>query len=115
MHQDLLPRDKSRKHDADVSALIGIRLCIVFLYILTSRPVHSSFRTLPSFKIMASKVLEADSEKGLSEVKSEDLELNGNDTQPLKLDKNGLPLNPQPTNHKDDPLVRCSYPPTALF
>lgn len=24
----------------------------------------------------------------------------------LKLDSNGLPLEPQPSNHKDDPLVR---------
>ena len=28
----------------------------------------------------------------------------------MKLDKHGLPLVPQPTSHKDDPLVRlCSH------
>lgn len=26
-------------------------------------------------------------------------------TSPLKLDKSGLPLVPQPSDHKDDPLV----------
>jgi hypothetical protein len=30
------------------------------------------------------------------------------DVQPLRLDKRGLPLVPQPTIHKDDPLVDCS-------
>lgn len=27
----------------------------------------------------------------------------------LKLDKHGLPLVPQPSDHKDDPLVRCIH------
>jgi hypothetical protein len=32
----------------------------------------------------------------------------GSETQNLKLDKHGLPLNPQPSDRKDDPLVcRC--------
>lgn len=38
----------------------------------------------------------------------ETLEINGNEkasTQALKLDKHGLPLVPQPSDHKDDPLV----------
>ena len=28
--------------------------------------------------------------------------------RPLKLDKHGLPLVPQPSDHADDPLVRAS-------
>jgi hypothetical protein len=31
--------------------------------------------------------------------------LNGDDTSNLRLDRHGLPLVPQPTQHKDDPLV----------
>jgi hypothetical protein len=31
--------------------------------------------------------------------------LNRDDTSNLRLDKHGLPLVPQPTQHKDDPLV----------
>lgn len=31
-------------------------------------------------------------------------------TRPLKLDKNGLPMVPQPSDHKDDPLVRSRPP-----
>lgn len=27
----------------------------------------------------------------------------------IRLDKHGLPLVPQPTIHKDDPLVRCFF------
>ena len=32
-------------------------------------------------------------------------QLQGESTLDLKLDKHGLPLVPQPTSHKDDPLV----------
>ena len=32
----------------------------------------------------------------------------GDNTLNLKLDRHGLPLVPQPTSHKDDPLVRTS-------
>jgi len=38
-------------------------------------------------------------------------EINGNEkatTPVLKLDKHGLPLVPQPSDHKDDPLVSIS-------
>lgn len=31
--------------------------------------------------------------------------INGEATRNLRLDKHGLPLVPQPTQHKDDPLV----------
>jgi hypothetical protein len=34
-------------------------------------------------------------------------QLKTDDTFNLKLDKHGLPLVPQPTSHKDDPLVCC--------
>jgi len=60
---------------------------------------------------MNDKSQEVDSEKGsgeVNEVKSKDLnevEFSGRDAQDLKLDKHGLPLVPQPTAHKDDPLV----------
>jgi hypothetical protein len=32
-------------------------------------------------------------------------ELQGKENPPLRLDKHGLPLMPQPTSYKDDPLV----------
>ena len=50
-----------------------------------------------------------DTEEDLSEVKitnSDGLENSNNiSTRDLKLDKLGLPLIPQPTDHNDDPLV----------
>lgn len=36
---------------------------------------------------------------------SRDLEQSDEKARPLKLDKSGLPLVPQPSDHKDDPLV----------
>jgi len=50
---------------------------------------------------------------GLNTNRNNDAELNLNDSQELagdassnlRLDKHGLPLVPQPTEHKDDPLV----------
>lgn len=33
--------------------------------------------------------------------------------RPLKLDANGLPLMPQPSDRTDDPLVCCIPPPNA--
>jgi hypothetical protein len=35
--------------------------------------------------------------------------LKGEDGSNLKLDKRGLPLVPQPTSHKDDPLVSHKF------
>jgi hypothetical protein len=37
-------------------------------------------------------------------------DLKGDDALNLKLDKRGLPLVPQPTSHKDDPLVSEESP-----
>jgi hypothetical protein len=39
----------------------------------------------------------------------EEMEEMGVPTSNLKLDSNGLPLVPQPSDHKDDPLVRSSF------
>ncbi len=36
---------------------------------------------------------------------SQDLTQSDAKARPLKLDKSGLPLVPQPSDHKDDPLV----------
>jgi hypothetical protein len=35
--------------------------------------------------------------------------LSGDDAGNLRLDKHGLPLIPQPTQHKDDPLVSAAF------
>ena len=35
--------------------------------------------------------------------------------RPLKLDSNGLPLVPQPSDRKDDPLVCCVLPNVSLI
>lgn len=50
--------------------------------------------------ISTSSHVEEEHIEGLGEIKVP--------TSDLKLDSNGLPLEPQPSDHKDDPLVRSS-------
>ncbi len=50
---------------------------------------------------MSTGVGVVDSERDLNHPE----ELKGGEGLNLRLDKHGLPLSPQPTSHKDDPLV----------
>jgi hypothetical protein len=59
----------------------------------------------------AGALYEEDEAKNINIAESNEADLNdterirANETANLKLDKHGLPLVPQPTSHKDDPLV----------
>jgi hypothetical protein len=51
-----------------------------------------------------------DSEKqGVSHNEHDFPDFAKDDKSELQLDKHGLPLVPQPSRFKDDPLVRCSH------